>query len=74
MNNGEQGKFQPGDLTWEEVYPSLKGEMMREAQAHFSRYLQVAFEIVEAHHTVGQAIDTRQSTAMIKERSKGNNF
>ena len=61
------------EIRWQDVFPTLDGEMMREAQVHFCRYLELASEIVEARSAVDHAIDIPEPISTIKERSNPNN-
>lgn len=59
-------------IEWQDVYPSLNREELREAQTHFLRYVEIALDIAGSTQAVDHAIDTVHPIFIIKERSNRN--
>ena len=70
MDQSENAELKsPLDLAFKDAYPSLAEAERREAKVNFSRYIEIAFKIVEDDLAVDGSIDTSGAKFMIKERS-----
>ena len=53
-----------------ELYPTLTEEELREAEANFRRYLEIALEIYEEQRSAALGFDSSPASSTMKERSK----
>jgi hypothetical protein len=68
MDNDKPGK--EGSPTIRELYPTLTEKELREAEANFRRYLEVALQTYQEQRSAAPGFDSSPASSTMKERSK----
>ena len=56
--------------TIRDLYPKLTEEELREAEANFRRYLEIALETYQEQRSAAPGFDSSPTSSTMKERSK----
>jgi len=69
MDNDKPEK-EEGGPTIRELYPALTEEELRQAEANFRRYLEIALEVYQEQPSAARGFDSSPASSTMKERSK----